>query len=73
VGWLGWDERREMTSDPRLVTKGRRQTVPALLQQSRYLIERATQYEVELAGAGWSPADTTALGQALRSLERELG
>ncbi len=62
-----------MAIDQSLVSKGRSQPRYAVAQQGKVSVALAKKYEAELAGNGWSAADTTALAADVGTLETTCG
>jgi hypothetical protein len=62
-----------MTTDMRLVTKGRSEPLDGLLQQGRFHVALAKQYAAALIESGWSDEDTNALEKEVSRLEAMSG
>jgi hypothetical protein len=59
--------------DRRLVTNGRRERLPALLQQAKVSAALARERHGALESYGWSPARTAALEAEIAALEADVG
>ena len=59
--------------DRRLVTKGRRERLAALLQQAKVSAGLAREHVDALASYGWPPARTAALEAEIAALEADVG
>ena len=61
-----------MTVDERLVKKGQGQPRLGLIEQGKVSVGLAREYATELAGAGWSKADTNAMEALVTELENDV-